>query len=77
MEVGANDRDLLEDVMSHTGNLAEEEQGEDTGTGAEEAGHEGATADSQHAFQIPLAFHQFRWSRRGKGGLTIGSHSRC
>ena len=48
MEVRANDRDLLEDVLSHTGNLAEEEEGKDARDTSKCACHDRAVHVGQH-----------------------------
>lgn len=48
MKVRPDDGDLLEDVLSHTRYLAEEEEGENAGGGTEQAGHEGAVPHNQY-----------------------------
>lgn len=58
-EVGANDGDFDENVVSHFGNLVEEEDGEDTG-GDTEAGGDGAIADRFRSAHAPKVRHMLR-----------------
>lgn len=42
VEVGVEERELLEDILADTGNLAKEEEGEDTGADTEGGGNSSA-----------------------------------
>lgn len=61
-EVGANDGNLDENVVSHFGNLVEEENGEDTSRDTE-AGGDGAIADGFRSAHAPEVWHMLRPGR--------------
>lgn len=77
-EVVANEGDLLHNVLSYTGNIGEEEEGEDTSNGTEASG--GGTAIRGHVSRLygirskvfgsrgwNGAFKMYGWAKDGYG----------
>lgn len=68
VEVGVQEGDLLEDVPTNTGNLAEHEEGSGTGEDTEATGESSADRQSVHADMMGLD----SWLSKERGRLTSG-----